>query len=88
MQTVWKYTLPVSDIAMQSMPLNAEVIHVAEQHGQLCMWALVRPSNPQVMRHFRIAGTGHPISNEIQRHVGSVLLADGDLVFHVFEVRP
>ena len=70
------------------MPRGAELLHVAEQHGTPCIWALVRTGTSDAQtRRFRIAGTGHPIPDDrIHRHVGSFLMEGGALVFHVFEI--
>src|SRR4051812_2081853 len=40
-QTVWKFPLPVINNIELWMPLGAEILHVAEQDGQVCLWALV-----------------------------------------------
>ena len=84
MRVVHKYPVDIDDYVTAQMPVGAEVIHVAEQHGRLCLWASVDPTLTLEERRFRIAGTGHHIRGAIGSHIGSVLLAGGDLVFHVF----
>lgn len=37
-------------------------------------------------RYFRVYGTGHPVQDENTRHVGSVITADGALVWHLLEL--
>lgn len=45
------------------------------------------PISPTETRRFRLAGTGHEIDVDVrQRHVATVLLYDGALVFHLFEL--
>jgi hypothetical protein len=87
-RTVWKFPVPFPgpDAFTIEMPAGAEVMAVHMQHGQPQMWALVDPSRPAEARRFRIAGTGHPINEQIEQYVGTFLMYEGELVFHVFEV--
>ena len=85
MRTIWKFDLPVNDYAGINMPRGAEVLHVHEQYGKACIWALVEPAAPLEMRSFRIFGTGHTVPEFPRRYIGTVHLAGGALVFHVFE---
>lgn len=69
------------------LPFGAEIIHVAAQNGQFCMWALVEEENSPEPRDFYIHGTGqelpdvHPL-----KHLGSFFTdPQGTYVFHVFE---
>lgn len=83
---VFKFDLPLEDIASIRMPRGAEVLYVAAQDGVPRVWALVNPTAPKESRNFRVAGTGHPIGKAVGRHLGSFQLHDGALVFHVFEM--
>lgn len=49
------------------------------------MWAEVDPSLPQVLRRFSVYGTGHRMPDDSGRYIGSIMLQNGDLVFHVYE---
>jgi hypothetical protein len=85
--TVWKFVLPLEDNPQVDMPSEAYVLSVDQQHGQLCVWALVDTSAPSSTRTFAIRGTGHP-TNDIEqtnKFLGTVLMANGNLVFHVWE---
>lgn len=86
---VWKYGIPVKPHVIVPMPKGARVIHVAEQHGTLCLWAVISRSaipREQQERHFFIRGTGQPLDNHVPwRHIATVLCEDGALVWHVFE---
>lgn len=83
---VGKYTL-WPDCAV-TMPEGAELLSVHEQWGELQLWALLDPTRPSEIRQFRIFGTGYPIDNVDNLHfVGTALLEQGSLVFHVFEER-
>lgn len=69
-----------------TMPMGAQVLHVAEQLGKPFLWALVDTSRGTMTRSFVIAGTGHyldPVT--LGRFVGTVLLEYGALVLHVWE---
>ena len=81
---VWKFAIgdPESPI---SLPRGAEILSVAVQRGVVCLWALVDPEQPREDRHLVVAGTGQDVPDERGRFLGTVLLADGDLVFHIWD---
>jgi hypothetical protein len=83
---VYKYVIPVVDEPVIIMPLSAKLLHVHNQRGEICLWALVNPEDREVgARRFRVAGTGHPISQgENLDYIGTVHMDGGRLVFHVF----
>lgn len=85
--TVWKYPLAMETQPTVEMPVGAEILHVGEQYGRLCLWALVNTSAPVTRRRFLVAGTGHdvPASASRGRFIGTALMHDGGLVFHVWE---
>lgn len=84
MKTVYKYLFDPFDTPIE-LPEGAEILHVAEQHGDVCMWALVNPENDHVVRKFEIYGTGHTIDEERQKSfIGTVFYKE--FVFHIFEV--
>lgn len=90
-KSVWKYATPLrelDDVLVIDMPAGAVVLSVANQREHLAVYAEVCPGQRTTTPHrFRIAGTGHPIDMEPgQRFIGTVLFADGDLVFHVYEL--
>lgn len=81
-----KFQLGITDRQTIAMPQGAEILSVQVQHQALCLWALVDPGQPCQPRVFRIYGTGHSIDQEVGGYVGSVQMANGSLVWHVFEV--
>lgn len=86
--TVWKFVIADPETPVQ-MPRGARVLHVAEQRGDVCVWAEVDPSMPLEPRRFVVAGTGHPLPAYRGPFLGTVLLAGGALVYHVWEdLRP
>ena len=88
MKQVWKFVPQLADISEIAMPAGAQILTVAAQHGNITLWALVDPLAPPESRIFRIAGTGHAIdAAECGHYLGTAILADGALVFHVFEIK-
>lgn len=84
-EVIWKLELPVEDYVELRMPLGAEVLYIAVQHGKPMLWFLCDPDARPTTRRFRVAGTGHPIEKDVGVYIGSFQLADGRLVFHVFD---
>ena len=82
MRTVWKFTLHPDQPV--KMPVGAQALYVAEQHGDLCLWALVDDTAELAPREFLIVGTGHD-AGAAGSYIGSALMMGGMLVSHVFE---
>ncbi len=88
MKRVYKYFLEVNDEVSVYMPKGARVLSVQVQDGRPCIWAAVDPSERVEKRRFRIAGTGHPIEDDVvEGFIGTIQMYDGRLVFHVFEIK-
>jgi len=68
------------------MPSGAQPLSFAEQHGVLCLWALVHPTLPREMRSFMLHGTGHDDVQPNEHFIGTA--QQGPFVWHLFEVRP
>ena len=98
-QTIWKFTVDVDDVQTIEMPRGAvlltvqtQVNHVSiwatvqTQVNHVSIWAMVDPRAPVVNRVIQMAGTGHDLSNRIMGpYVGTFQVANGALVFHVFD---
>ncbi len=88
--SVWKYTLNEGNaITRLTMPKGARVLTAAWQGRDLCIWALVDPSEPRETRRFVVHVTGGQIEDVASlAYVGTVHSNDGGspLVLHVFEV--
>jgi hypothetical protein len=86
---IWKYAIsgPVDSF---EMPAGAQVLHVAMQGPQPCLWALVDTEAPKVERLFKTYGTGQDIPFAVKGdYIGSYQMAglfQEPLIFHVFEV--
>lgn len=86
--TIWKFPLVVDDMQEILMPDRAEVLAVQVQNDRPCIWALVDEKlHPTARRVFVTIGTGHPIPYPMAtlKYVGTYQIAEGALVFHVFE---
>lgn len=84
-KTIWKFVLDVTDSQFIRMPHESKILHVNTQRETVCMWAEVDPSLPQVLRRFCVYGTGHQMPDDPGRYIGSIMLQDGDLIFHIYE---
>lgn len=83
--TIWKFELPlVGDIKLK-MPVDADLLCVQLQRGNPCLWIECDPESPRVHRNFQWVGTGHETSR-IGIYVGTVQLAGGDLVLHLYDL--
>lgn len=88
MLSVFKYTFPVEDTIHLSLPVGANIISFDHQEGVFCVWALVDPNEPETeVRVFRLAGTGHPISNDSKLEFIGTCKYNMKLVFHLFELK-
>lgn len=85
--TVWKFVWPLpSDRAEFDMPRGAEILTVANQYNQVCLWARVNPLGDLEKRRFALVGTGHAAPGAASgRYLGTAFLHDETLVLHVFE---
>jgi len=88
---VWKFPLKIDDIVEVQMPVGAEILYVDAQGPQhsdpgFCIWARVDPNAPMETRRFRLAGTGHPLEENVGKHLGSFQMLGGQLVWHLFEL--
>lgn len=83
---IWKYELGIMDSQHITMPRDAQILSVANQGGQLCLWAMVDADKPSECRSIEIIGTGNPVHQDMgveRRFIGTVLM--GPFVWHVFE---
>lgn len=88
MKTIWKYKLEGTDIQTIEIPQNAQILTVQEQKGEICMWCLVNTYNGMISKTIRIIGTGHEIEENFKGvYIDTFQLANGSLVFHVFEIK-
>lgn len=85
MTTIWKFPFPISDTFTVRVPAGAKFLHLAVQDNVPCMWFLVDDVAAGSLRTFQLRGTGHDCSGlKLCTHLGSFMLHDGSLVFHLF----
>ncbi len=98
MKTIHKYSIDPGSESIQ-MPQGARIKHVAGQNDRICFWVIVDPERIGELRHFKVYGTGHEISDEayacgggpsrmsdkeiFESYIGTALI--GEFVWHVFE---
>lgn len=87
-KVVYKYKLQLTKVIQEVvLPLGAQILCIKMQNDELCMWALVDPDQTynEVVK-IRCAGTGHEITEDAE-YIDTVMLLDGELVFHFFKVK-
>jgi hypothetical protein len=89
MSVVYKYMLQPQENNRDcvSMPADAKVLHAGAVGSELYIWALLPDKKAEpVKRSFTIVGTGWEFdAHADDRHIGTALMHNGELVFHVFE---
>lgn len=89
MNRIYKFKLAITDEQELALPAAARLLCVQKQHGGVCLWALLDTSHPVGARTIRIVGTGHAVPDADRlAYVDTFQLAEGELVFHVFEELP
>ncbi len=94
-RTIHKYdvAVAVADRTTTNIRRGAKILSVSNQHYlepsvssafQFQVWAEVSTDEPLVPQDFIVRGTGHPLTGEEGRFLGTVILAGGALVFHVY----
>jgi len=86
---IWKY--PLKDTWQQEllMPKGANIIHVGEQRGVICLWAEIDTKYIDLNKHvFYLVGTGNEWPPVQVRHIGTVIKKEGRFVWHVYQEVP
>lgn len=87
-KVVYKYKLQITKVIQEVvLPLGAQILCIKMQNDELYMWALVDPDQTynEVVK-IRCAGTDHEITEDVE-YIDTVMLLDGELVFHFFKVK-
>jgi len=86
MKTIHKYQLDTQRDQIIHMPEGAEILSAAEQYGVPCIWALVDDEAPKAKRMIHIDMTGGNSERRVESvFIGTVLLAGGTFVIHIFD---
>jgi hypothetical protein len=86
MITVFKYVIDPYNPEIEIF-IGAEILSVAFQREDFCIWAKVDTSQITEKRNFYFFGTGHEIKTDMgidYKFIGTGYMDDG-LVFHAFE---
>jgi hypothetical protein len=60
-ETVWKYPLSIVDMNELKVPHGAQFLHVGvDPAGDLCLWARVNTSSPEIPARVYVVGTAYP----------------------------
>lgn len=91
MKTIFKYELKprptTSLVAPVMMPHDAKYLHVGAQGDRMFIWAEVDTESSTLEHTFEVFGTGHEMYVDMgieRNHIGSLMMHDGALVFHVY----
>lgn len=87
-KAVYKYPLKLTDIQELVLPAGSQILSVQEQHGEVCLWALVDTSREPQRRYIAIHGTGHGVYDGALIYITTFQMHGGKLVWHVFECFP
>ena len=95
MLEVHKYKLVLTDdIQDFTLKEKPQFLHFAEQRGEFCMWVLENLDTKKTTTvHVMIVATGQPLPYkkvglfEDIRHLSTILVNDGNIVWHLFEIR-
>ena len=87
---IYKYPLEKIGELVIAMPDSAQILTCQMQGNELCLWALVHELNRPEDRTLEVVPTGHtmPFFEGQREYIGTVQMAGGALVYHVFEKVP
>jgi len=90
MRTIHKQSLTISDSQTIEVPKGADLLTVQVQHKTTCVWYLCDPEQPTETVTIYCRGTGHQMSVEGVRYLGTTqhpfeYLDHPSAVFHWFE---
>jgi hypothetical protein len=87
-KVVLRFTLSLVDDPALTLPIGAKVLHIAEQKGQLRIWVEMSVADLRVVhtRRLLVLSTGDPVP-DTAIHLGTAICSDGELMWHVYEVR-
>ncbi len=89
MKRIHKYVLDNASTQRVAMPQGAQILCVQAQAPHICLWAMVDADLPSEQRTIRVEVDGAGVDGaDSLKYIGTVQLAAGIYVFHVFEVRP
>ncbi len=88
MKTIWKFELIPNRIQSVPIPFGGQILSVQTKGDNIPMlWVLVDPDVPPSERYLGIYTTNTEVPDNPGRYVGSFLIYDGSLEFHLFEME-
>jgi hypothetical protein len=90
MLKVYKYPVRAQSEFEIEMDMHGKILKAENQHGAVCLWALVNPESKQIInRRFILAGTGHDIDYGMDKldFISTFQVDGGRFIFHVFEIK-
>ena len=92
MRSIYKYQIDFHQVGNGQfslrLPVGAEILSCQVQYDQPVIWAMIDLSQPQEDRPLAFWPTGMAIPFDgYMRHVDSIQMYGGDLVFHLFDLR-
>ena len=87
--SIYKYVLKMEDQQFIELHKNAEILSVGLQNRNICIWATApepySEENNLEKRSILIRGTGHPCNFLAKAFIGTVIMDQLGLVYHIFE---
>lgn len=87
MKTIWRYELKLIGNQIIKMPANSIILSVHVKDNLPHIWAIVDPTESKEDRFFEFFPTGKNLYETLGdlKYLGTVLLNNDSLVFHLFE---
>jgi hypothetical protein len=87
-RTIYKYKFEIKDDYFDLMlPQGAEIISLGIQRLTPVMWAIIDDEAPQEMVRFRVAGTGHDLTEDCTKETYIGRIEQMGLQWHIFKVK-
>ena len=97
MKRIFKYEIPMRLSYMGAsweprtnvkLPQGARILTTQAQNNVPVLWAEVDPEAPLEDRELLIAATGEDLPADVERtYIGTIQLAQGNLIFHIYEEK-
>jgi hypothetical protein len=83
---IYKYKILITDEFVLNLPLNSKLLSVAEQDGDMVLYAMVIPELGLHPVKIRVIGTGNPMPGDMSEYkfLGTVKTYNGRLMWHIF----
>jgi hypothetical protein len=86
MKTIHKVKIDLEDEQEIELPEESDILCAGMQHEIIYLWYLTLDSKAsKVKRKIIIRGTGHQFPDGDYKYINTVMLYNGNLVYHVFE---